>query len=300
MNSDDSSRNLCPLCGSRILHDCYTVLRADLDSLSYLVRRCAECDLTFATGEFSQELMERIYSRFFYNSGQQTVPHLPNGELAPEADRWPVLANAHERVAWLRKQGFSGSLLDIGAGRGYFVKSAQSDFDAAGIELHEEAASFARAMGANVFAGDFLTHDFQGRGYDIVTLWDVFSGFLEPDRTLERLLSLVSRGGRLVMTLPDSDSALARMLGRRWPLMIPPGNMRFYNARSLATLLNRPTVASYSVDYHSKVVNVRFLAHKLVRALGMHQLSEKNWMIPAHWKVRLNLRDIMTVTIVKA
>ncbi|MCB1686162.1 MAG: hypothetical protein KDI31_16820, partial [Pseudomonadales bacterium] len=147
------------------------MLRADLDSLSYVVQRCGDCDLTFAEGEFSQELMERIYSRFFYNSGQQTVPHLATGEPAPEASRWPVLANAIERVAWLRRQGFSGSLLDIGAGRGYFVKSAQTEFDAAGIELHEEAASFARAMGANVFAGDFLTHDFHGKGYDVVTLW---------------------------------------------------------------------------------------------------------------------------------
>lgn len=277
----------------------FCVVRKDLGGLRYDVYHCNSCSLLFASGESNRELMGRIYSRFFYTSGQQTVPQLPDGKLAPDAKNWPVLANALGRVDWLRAKGFSGSLLDVGAGRGYFVLAALSQFDASGIELDEDAVSFAGSIGAKVVEGNFLSHDFGGERFDVVTLWDVFSGFESPKEAIERLLELVRPGGCLVMTLPDSASLAARLGRAHWPLMIPPGNMCFYDAKSLRRLLDMPNVESYSVEYHGKAINIRFLVHKLMRALGLHKIAELRWPIPARWKLRLNLRDIMTVTISK-
>jgi SAM-dependent methyltransferase len=291
----------CPICADPRTEVALRVTRKDLGGLRYAIRLCRSCDFRFAVGPVDPQLMARIYSTYFYSSGQQTAAQqAAHGPGADKASRWPVIANSEARVAWLRKLGLQGRLLDIGAGRGYFVRSALRCFEANGIELQAEAAAFARQQGIPVLHADFMAAELPAEHYDLVTLWDVFAGFTDPHLALDRIMRLVRPGGHVVLTVPDASSRVARMLRSRWPLLIPPGNMQFHSPRSLARLLDRSDVRRFECEHQGKAVSAPFLLHKLLRALGWHRLAASRFPIPATWSIPLNLYDILTVRIEKS
>jgi SAM-dependent methyltransferase len=297
--SSPSEAYRCRLCERWCAVIRFKVIRADLGGVSYDIAHCADCQFDFAEGPVGPELANQVYSRYFYTSGQQTAPHNADGSLAASAEKSPIVANSRFRVDWLAGLKLGGSLLDIGAGRGYFVHCASTQFDAMGLEIQKSAVEFARRFGTNVMHGDLMTCDLGDRTFDVATLWDVFAGFASPRAALDRILQLVKPGGHIVMTLPDISSFAARLLGSKWPLMIPPGNLQYHTPHSVSRLLDHPGIHDYEIIYQSKLVNVGFIAHKLLRSLGLHHAAHVILPIPFKWSIPLNLYDIMTVIICK-
>lgn len=290
----------CPICRSGAISLAYKVARDDLSSQPvYTVRRCGDCGHLWAEGESSKDLFSEIYSRYFYGTSQQSAPHNPDGSLKPEAENYPPLVNARRRVASLKAANMRGSLLDVGCGVGYFVLAAKDDFDAEGLEIEQTAVDQAARIGARVRLGDALAQEENPKRYDVVTLWDVFSGFQAPHETAARLLDRVADGGHLVLTMPDAGSLAARIAKARWPLMIPPGNMQFYTEASARRLFADLGATDVTISRPAKLVSVSFLVHKGLRALGFYRAAKWGLPIPPDWKVPLNLGDIMTVTVRK-
>ncbi|WID98768.1 class I SAM-dependent methyltransferase [Bosea vestrisii] len=290
----------CPICRSGAISLAYKVTRGDLSSQPiYNVSCCSDCGHLWAEGESSKELFSEIYSRYFYGTSQQSAPHNPDGSLKPEAENYPPLVNARQRVTSLTAAGMRGTLLDVGCGVGYFVLAAKDDFDAEGLEIEQTAVDQAALIGARVRLGDALVQEENPKRYDVVTLWDVFSGFTEPQETAARLLDRVADGGRLVLTMPDAGSLVARLARARWPLMIPPGNMQFYTEASARRLFAGLGATDVTITRPAKLVSVSFLVHKGLRAFGFYRAAKWRLPIPPDWKIPLNLGDIMTVTVRK-
>lgn len=291
----------CPICWSGAISLAYKVARDDLSSRPvYTVSRCGDCGHLWAEEESSKELFSEIYSRYFYGTSQQSAPHNPDGSLKPEAENYPPLANARQRVASLAAAGMRGSLLDVGCGVGYFVLAANGSFDAEGLEIEQTAVDQATRIGARVSLGDVLAPEANPKRYDVVTLWDVFSGFQSPHEITARLLDRVAEGGHLVLTMPDAGSLVARVARARWPLMIPPGNMQFYTEASARRLFADLGENDVTISRPAKLVSASFLVHKGLRALGFYRAAKWRLPIPAEWKIPLNLGDIMTVVVRKS
>lgn len=285
----------CMLCGASDPEPKFRVVRRDLGFATYDIFKCPRCDLLFAIGPTTSDLISSIYSGAFYESSQQTAPHEEDGSLRPDAVHWPIVANSRARVQWLLDLGAKGRLLDVGAGRGYFVHSASEHFDASGIELQEVAARFARKFGADVRQTDLMTAQLPPGSFDVVTLWDVFAGFPRPTVAMDALMRLLRPGGILVLTVPDASARIARVLGRHWPLLIPPGNLGYYSPRAIATLMARPDVREYRISHEGKWVSVRFLARKLLQMSNLHDWAQRGIPLPATWKISINTGDILTV-----
>jgi 2-polyprenyl-3-methyl-5-hydroxy-6-metoxy-1,4-benzoquinol methylase len=292
----------CPICAGVGVRPRFTLTRSDLsEKPSYKIQCCGACGHQWAEGPASKEMFSEIYSKYFYGTGQQSVPHRKDGSLTEDAEQFPALFNARRRAAALHDLGMKGRLLDVGCGVGYFVIAAMRDFDAQGIEIEEAAVQKAIAIGAKVALGDVMA---VGDGYsprfEVVTLWDVFSGFDDPKRLSSLLLDRVVPSGFLVLTVPDAGSRIARLLGKRWPLMIPPGNMHFFSEQSVRCLFAGSDVASITILRETKRVSVDFLAHKLLRALDLHHVAKWWRPIPKKWTLPINLGDIMTVIVKKS
>lgn len=255
----------------------------------YEVRRCRGCRHRFVVGDRSAALLDRIYGSAFHESAQQAAAG--KGEDAAS----PIVGNALQRSLWLHDLGLRGRLLDVGAGRGYFVQAASRHFDAQGIELSASAAEHARALGVPVVQGDFLTDEYQPGSFDVITLWDVLASLPDPRRVGAKLAQLVRPGGHVVMTVPYGESVAARLSGRFWPLLIPPVNLDYYSHRSLRLLLEQAGFSVREMRCRGKAVSMQFLAVKLARSIRLHSLEKLASAIPRGWKTQLNLHDIVTV-----
>lgn len=104
------------------------------------------------------------------------------------------------------------SLLDLGCGDGRFISElarAQPTVHAMGIDYSERAIALASALnpGLEYHAADILTDDLSGRQFDVVTMIEVIEHIppLDLPRFLERAISFLKPGGRLVITVPHRN-----------------------------------------------------------------------------------------------
>jgi 2-polyprenyl-3-methyl-5-hydroxy-6-metoxy-1,4-benzoquinol methylase len=111
-----------------------------------------------------------------------------------------------------------GRLLDIGSGLGSFLKVAQEDgWDAVGIEPQKSAALHCRSqLGATVHFGTIENCNFEKESFDVVTLWDVWEHVHDPLIFLDNCVSLLSPGGVLALSVPNTSGLPARIFKGQW------------------------------------------------------------------------------------
>ncbi len=266
----------------------------------YDLCRCPRCGYEAAFPPPDPDVLLRLYDSRFFSTSQQHVPVRPDGRLAPGSAYWPVCRNADKRAAQVRRLRPSGRLLDVGCGKGLFVRAASRHYEAEGIDVSPDAVAWGRRLGLRVTCGDFLEADFGGKRFDVITFWDVLACTHEPLKTLSRAGDLLGPEGLLVVTVPDVRSLASRLLGRYWPLMIPPVNVGFYSRRSMDLLGRRCGFRPTRWRHDGKWVSVSFLALKLKRTLGLGGAAPSRETSAPPRCVYLNTMDIATAVLVKA
>lgn len=296
-----SEECFCPVCGGK------TKIHFNLPTpylerqYDYKIMVCKSCYFHFAIGPDDDEVLSRIYEKSFHGTSQQFAPVDFYGDFSKESKKFPVVLNAIERSNLLHQLGMKGSLLDIGAGRGYFVKAASEFFDAEGLELSADAEMYGEQLGINLYSGNFFNYDFHNKLYDNITLWDVLSSLREPNQVIIRIKEILTPNGTLIMTLPRVNGWVPRLLGRYWPLWIPPVNLNYFSDQSLDIFLKRHGFVPIFKKCVSKKVAVSFLLIKLSRVLGgIHFFDYLATLIPDRWTIKLNLHDILTVVAVRS
>lgn len=295
-----SEQYKCPICNNNV------VLRFNLPTpylnrkYFYDIYKCEKCGFHFSCGPDDSEILLKIYNSDFHDSDQQFAQLDADGSISKQSMKFPVVYNAYERADWLHSLGIKGHLLDVGAGRGYFVKAASKYFIAEGLDISIKAEEYGKELGVKLFNGDFLTHDYSLIKFDVITLWDVLASLRDPHIILQRIHSLLNPDGIIVMTLPRVNGWVPGLLGRFWPLWIPPVNLSYFSDRSIDVLLEKNGFESKIIKCFPKRVSLSFLMTKLARTLGgirfLHSLAT---IIPDKWTIKLNLFDIITVVAVR-
>jgi SAM-dependent methyltransferase len=103
--------------------------------------------------------------------------------------------------------------LDVGcAYGGFLVAFAEQGLDPLGIEIDETLAKYGaincqeHGLSDKVITGDFLSYDVEKLGkFDIITCNDVIEHVQDPEKAIERLASLLNKGGVLYLEIPNKD-----------------------------------------------------------------------------------------------
>jgi SAM-dependent methyltransferase len=129
-----------------------------------------------------------------------------------------------------------GRVLDAGCASGHFLfEACQAGWLVAGVEPSDALYAKAReALGEDVdLRHSILEHaDFEAESFDAVTLWDVLEHVPDPVEFMRLCGTLLKPGGKLFLNVPDLDSPEARILGKRWPLLLAE-HLNYFNRRSL-------------------------------------------------------------------
>ena len=209
----------------------------DLEPARYL--RCSTCGLAFQPDRSPQDVHELYDARYF-----ESFMDLEGGYGAQASER------AHEarvRLRFVLAHARSGRMLEIGAAQGHFLEAAGlAGFDARGIEPADDAAAAGRLRaGLRIETGFIEDAALEPASYDLVCAWHVLEHLYEPAPTLRRIARSLVPGGRLLLELPNIDSALARRAGASWPHLHPEHHVAQYGPRALRALLER---AGFAVD----------------------------------------------------
>ncbi len=136
--------------------------------------------------------------------------------------------------------GRGSTLLDVGAGNGYFVKLGRDEFGlaASGIEISDAAAGFASdVLGVDLMVGDISDHEGTD---DVVTTCSVIERVADPVAMIEMLGAELSPGGLLALATPNPGCIRRRVKGvRRWAMICPPHHLSVLTGRGQDALLER-------------------------------------------------------------
>jgi spore maturation protein CgeB len=134
-----------------------------------------------------------------------------------------------------------GNLFDVGAATGIFINAAaKRGWDAKGIELLPHDIAMEKEKNGNfIVSGNFEEYHSEEGQYDLVTFWDVLEHFPHPDLAVENAQRLLKSGGTLAINTPDTASVLARLMGKRWHLLMPPSHLHCFNMKNVRLLLQQ-------------------------------------------------------------
>jgi 2-polyprenyl-3-methyl-5-hydroxy-6-metoxy-1,4-benzoquinol methylase len=251
-----SATTACDLCGASSWVPLLESTRLDGPLVS-----CPECGLRYvgrrevgpAWAASSVEETVRIV--------EETIRRFPNLHR-DEEERLNTL-NARWRLDLIRRHRESGLLLEVGCGRGDFLKVAREVFEVRGIEPDPELAR-ASASVAPVFAG--TVEDSSWSNFDVAVSFHVIEHVDSPTVFLESLARRLRSGGLLVIETPDIGGWPYRLFGSHWRQFIP-GHYYFFDQPTLARLLDKCGFDLVSLDRVGKYASPALVATRLGRRI---------------------------------
>lgn len=174
------------------------------------IARCGECGFVFTSPRFDPRDYDRIY---------RAVRPPENMDSAFQAAK---VARFERLGAIVRKfQPSHGPFLDFGCGDGSFLEVFE---DPAGLGFEVGSAGRRTVGRCEIVTGDWASvagkSPFPERGFDFVTAFDVLEHLPRLKEDVELIRQVLKPGGLFFASVPNIESAVARIMGRRWNMIL--------------------------------------------------------------------------------
>jgi 2-polyprenyl-3-methyl-5-hydroxy-6-metoxy-1,4-benzoquinol methylase len=253
--------------------------------------QCSECGLGRTDGVGGFDPAAYYTADYFSGRHRDGYPDYRGAEQ--------VLRQEFARsVEFIRRFRPDGKLLELGCAYGFFLAEAARFFEAAGIELAQDAADHARRMGLNVLQGAADEENLRQTGrVDVIVLFDVIEHLAKPHETLALCRQHLNPNGIIVITTGDFGSFVARVTGARWRLMTPPQHLWFFTQESVHRMSAGNGLAVEHLDHPWKFVPASLIIFQLQRMLGF---AGARLTAAGRLGVPVNLFDAMRIVLRKA
>ncbi len=273
----------CPGCGKTQHFYFFTKNGHDL-------YRCAKCSM-FGLHPMPVALERDVYNENYFTNGKHGF-----GYVDYDRDKEPMRSVFKKYLTRIEeKMSSKGTILDIGAATGFFMKIAQDEgWTVSGIEISPYAAEVARKKGLDIQLGTFGTTEIPQNSFDVITMWDVLEHLADPVSDLERAYGTLKPGGLLLINTPDSSSMYARFFGRRWHLIVPPEHIHYFNKKSIGSFLERGGFTTVDIVRIGKKFTLGYVVYTLHKWVGIKvpvSMLRKLELV----SVPINLRDNMFI-----
>jgi len=233
----------CRLCGESNLQDKYLVN-------GFTISKCRACSLVFV-----REIVENEYLRQFYTlTPEQRASEKTRGVYL-DASNERNLKFAYKGVADRIKMYFRNQsnlrILDLGCSNGSFL-DLFSGWDVHGIELEEAAGRIAKSKHPNVFIGDMKDAYFENNFFDCISIQDALDHSNDPYTVVKHSHALLKPNGLIVIKVHNINCLLAKITGKKFYAIIPPGHLTYFNLKTLKLLLAKNSFEYFDHYYNTQ------------------------------------------------
>ena len=304
----------CPYCGSGQR----TLAYKDVQDWSFFCAPgkwdywdCANCQSIYLDPQPTQSTVGSAYAKYYTHGNFGTVSflvilktrlrneclsHILSANLEPRLHlskfwNW-LIALIGKRVVvpfgWTQlAEQVRGRFMDVGCGAGLTVSVAQQmGWDAMGLEIDPAAVLAARRDGLNIIEGTYEKLVQYERQFDCIMCSHVLEHVHDPLDFLEKLKTAIKPGGMLLLTMPNSLSALRYHFGADWRGLEAPRHLSIpsepqlmvllaelgFSMRSMAGDGTETAAESYRIQRRGSVLNRQDLA--MARRLGIRPLAQ--------------------------
>ena len=248
----------CPNCGGRNW-------RSKLKEPPFVVVKCPSCSLVYLGNPPEEEVGLYDYYHSAADPGSAEYQFNSSNRRLGE-----LYAINEQRIARIKLLKPGSTLLDVGCGRGEFLKTAREHgYQACGIDASERAVSYARQeFGLSAEVRSLREMAVSGEQFDVVTLWHVLEHFTEPYEALRQIRHLLKGDGICAIEVPNLYSIKFVLSRAKWEGGNHPLYHRtFFTAATLRDGLRR-------VGF-SRVHRVRWSYHVPGRS-GLYELLKRS------------------------
>jgi len=230
----------CNLCDSRD-HTTHAEKVGAASGLTFRIVGCDECGLLFVNPRLTEAANRQLYDEEYFNgqgfdSSANYVMFDEQEQLREGENRGTI-----EKIQVLRP-GLDARILDIGCGMGSLLRALDHAgySDVCGLEFSAFAAAQAqRNVRGKVIAADFLEADFGEARFDVIHAGEVIEHLRDPMSFFRRLRALLAPGGVFIYSTGNAAGVYARVLGTRWPYLVPEGHLVYYTPKTMARYFER-------------------------------------------------------------
>ena len=272
------------------MNECCVCSSANSKPLYQEIAKCQGCGHIFADVDLCNENIAEIYNKGYF-FGNEYSNYLQDEKVLKKNFRLrlKVLEN-------FRDKDHHKHLLEIGSAYGFFLNMVKDQYESVlGIDISKEAAQYARdKLKLDAINGDFLSHDFNTKKFDVVCMWDTVEHLMSPQLYLKKINSLIKSGALLAITTGDIQSLNARFRKNKWRMIHPPSHIHYFSREALGKLLNDngfDIIYDRYCGFYRSVDNIAYRTMVLNKKLpGLYNFLQKLGLTKLN--IYLNLYDI--------
>jgi 2-polyprenyl-3-methyl-5-hydroxy-6-metoxy-1,4-benzoquinol methylase len=152
----------------------------------------------------------------------------------------PILKNKFEFGVLYLKPVNNGKVLDFGCGSGWVLDNLkQGGWECYGLDFDAKAVEFCKSKGLKVNLGDIPSQNYPDNYFDAITINHVIEHVHEVDELLQHCFQKLKKGGRLVITTPNTQNWQHHLYGKYWFQLDPPRHLHIFNTKNIATVVKR-------------------------------------------------------------
>ena len=195
----------CPGCGA-------IESRVRFTEQPFIVVECSACSLVYLG---NPPAVETLYDGYYSTAEPSPAEYRADSGHSRLRELHAINSQRVARIQQLRQ---TGSMLDIGCGRGQFLKIANDHgFQTYGIDVSEKAVSYARQeFGVRAGVRPLEELAASGEQFDVVTLWHVLEHFADPYAALRQVKQLLKSGGICLIEVPNLHSLKFILSATKW------------------------------------------------------------------------------------
>ncbi len=156
-------------------------------------------------------------------------------------------------------------LLDVGCALGDCLLEAKKLGweNPLGLEVSQYAAELAQSRDLLVFQGDLFDNPFQPNSFDLITLQDMLEHTTNPLSQLEAAYQLLKPGGLILITTPNVEGILAKILRSFWYHYKPGEHLTYFSFKTINLALEKTGFSQIESKSTSKSLSVEYILDRL-------------------------------------
>lgn len=227
----------CPICEKTTFSDHLICTDYFATNETFELKKCNSCGFVFTQNFPNERFIGKYYEVPNYISHSDTKTGFVN-----------YLYHFARNFMLKRKCGLvvsesklsEGSVLDYGAGTGYFLNTIrQCGWDALGIEKSAIGRDFAKQeFGLDLKAPEELSL-LPDESYDVITLWHVLEHIENLEEVLLQFKHILKPNGVLIVAVPNSESYDANYYKEEWAAYDVPRHLWHFSSKTMELLTQK-------------------------------------------------------------
>lgn len=204
--------------------------------------QCPRCNLIYVSPRPSLQEISNLYAHDEAKTGASVL----------KGDEYNRRLAARHALRMLRSRKAGGTLLEIGAGMGFFCDEARAfGYTPKAIELNRVQAEHIRRMGIPVDNRTLATA-YPGMRFDVIYHCDVLSHFTDPVAEFKTMVDRLNPGGMLMFETGNFGDVRQRYY-RLIPQFQYPDHLFFFSQSSLRMLLDRSGLRALKIQRYNRL-----------------------------------------------